>query len=219
MAFIQSILLAAKHNNKTHIIDAAFKYKTIDINEQQIIKYDIIHNIYNLLDNLVQEPHGSILIDKSYYIYYIKDGLGCFAVITDNISIDELKYMYKSLETLYNQYVKDMGEIWKKITRDFCTHYKPVHELINTPIKPIDILEKTVEETKEVIKQTIVTLLNRGEKLVDLQNKSEELVINSKMFYKKTRRISRTHYIIIGILSTLILYCLYVINLIIQRQY
>ncbi len=221
MVFIQSILLATKHN-KSHIIDAAFKYKTIDIHEQNTIKYNIISNIYNLLDNIfisAVEPHGSILIDKSYYIYYVKDGLGCFAIITDSISMDEVKYIYRSLETLYNQYVKDMGQIWKKITREFCTHYIPLHELINTPIKPIDMLEKTVEDTKDAIKHTLVSILNRGEKLVDLQNSSETLLINSKIFHKKIRKISKTHYIIIGIFSIPILYCLYVINLIIQRQY
>ena len=221
MVFIQSILLATK-NNKSHIIDAAFKYKTIDINEQNTIKYNIISNIYNLLEDIFKsaiEPHGSILIDKSYYIYYIKDGLGCFAVIADSISMDEVKYIYRSLENLYNQYVKDMGQIWKKITRDFCTHYISLHELINTPIKPIDKLEQTVHQTKEAIKETIVLLLNRGDKIADLQNKSETLLINSKIFHKKTRRISKTHYIIIGIFSIPILYCLYVINLIIQRQY
>lgn len=222
MVFIQSILLAkctVSHNHSiAYVIDAAFKNITNNIHEQSTIKYDITLNIKNLIQEILdyqKEPYGSTMINKSYYIYYVKDSLGCFAVIDNCISVDELKHMYKNLEILYNQYIKDNGQVWRKISRDFCTHYIPLHALLDKPVKPIDMLEKTVEETKEAVKQTLVSILDRGEKLSEISNRSDTLLINSKEFYKHSRKINRTicnKYLVL--LVIIIMYCIYQIKLI-----
>lgn len=212
MAVIESILLIKCGSKyQLHIIDAIFKNTS---NQDQ---YYITYNIKNNIGNL-KETHGALTIDKKYYIYYVNNCIGCIAVIKDSISIDELKNINIHLEELHKQFMKDVGSQWNSIPSDFTTHYMPLHEFLDKPVKPITpmvILEKTVEATKEAVKETLLSILERGEKLSELSNKSDILVMNSKSFYKKSR-IMRKNYYIIAVFIIVIIFCIYEINLILR---
>uniref|UniRef100_A0A914UN39 Uncharacterized protein n=1 Tax=Plectus sambesii TaxID=2011161 RepID=A0A914UN39_9BILA len=52
-------------------------------------------------------------------------------------------------------------------------------------------VQEEVEETKIILHSTIQSVLERGEKLDDLVEKSEGLSAQSKMFYKQARKMNR----------------------------
>lgn len=52
-------------------------------------------------------------------------------------------------------------------------------------------LQDDLDETKVVLHETIEKVLERGEKLDDLVEKSEGLSAQSKMFYKQARKMNR----------------------------
>ena len=47
---------------------------------------------------------------------------------------------------------------------------------------------KDLDETKDILHKNMETLLDRGEKLDDLVDKSEGLSMSSKMFYKQAKK-------------------------------
>ncbi|KAL0277086.1 UNVERIFIED_CONTAM: hypothetical protein PYX00_004489 [Menopon gallinae] len=49
-------------------------------------------------------------------------------------------------------------------------------------------IEEELDETKIILRETIQSVLKRGEKMEDLVAKSEELSSQSKMFYKTARK-------------------------------
>jgi len=53
---------------------------------------------------------------------------------------------------------------------------------------PIMRIQKNLDETRDVLHSTIETVLQRGEKLEDLVERSGELSAQSKLFYKQAKR-------------------------------
>ena len=215
MVVIESILLI-KYNicDEPNIIDAVFRGCS------KKDEYDIVFNIKNM--EYLKDGHNALTIDNKYYIYFLHNTIGCITIIKDSISIDELKNININLEALYRQFMKDIGSQWNIIPANFTTHYMPLHTFIDMSIKPIKRLEQTVEATKKLIKETIVGLLDRGEKISELQNKSESIVLKSKTFYKNTQRINARPYIqycIIGLFIIMIFFSIYEIKLILQDKY
>ena len=49
-------------------------------------------------------------------------------------------------------------------------------------------IQRNLDETRDVLHNTIDTVLQRGEKLEDLVDRSTELSAQSKMFYKQAKR-------------------------------
>lgn len=52
-------------------------------------------------------------------------------------------------------------------------------------------IELEIMASTNTAEKTILNLLNREEKLSDLQNKSNELKDESKMFYKKSKKVKK----------------------------
>ena len=49
-------------------------------------------------------------------------------------------------------------------------------------------IQRDLDDTKVVLHQTIESMLNRGEKLENLVDKSSDLSMASQMFYKQARK-------------------------------
>ena len=49
-------------------------------------------------------------------------------------------------------------------------------------------IQKNLDETRDVLHKTIDSVLERGEKLEDLVERSGELSAQSKLFYKQAKR-------------------------------
>ena len=49
-------------------------------------------------------------------------------------------------------------------------------------------IQKNLDETRDVLHQTIDSVLQRGDKLEDLVERSGELSAQSKLFYKQAKR-------------------------------
>lgn len=56
---------------------------------------------------------------------------------------------------------------------------------------PIEAVERELEETKAVLKDTLENVLNRGEKLDKLIDQSEELSMHSKALFRAAKRQNR----------------------------
>lgn len=67
---------------------------------------------------------------------------------------------------------------------------KPVTPVCQDPAvaDKLTKIQRDLDDTKVVLHQTIESMLNRGEKLENLVDKSSDLSMASQMFYKQARK-------------------------------
>lgn len=82
---------------------------------------------------------------------------------------------------------------WNKEIRNEAMQWPPLEQAIvkyqdPTNADQIMRIQKNLDETKDILHNTIDTVLQRGEKLEDLVERSNELSMQSKTFYKQAKR-------------------------------
>ena len=118
------------------------------------------------------------------------NGLGCVA-ITDR------EYPARVAATLIRdltkQFEAENGRKWQPQTKDDSMPFAPLDKALveyQDPRKVDKIMriQQDLEETKDVLHETIDKVLARGEKLDDLVAKSDDLTSQSKLFYKQAKK-------------------------------
>ena len=112
----------------------------------------------------------------------------CAIIITENdykqsVAIEVLR------KTLFNIEKSIHSDVIKDINVD--CGLKELLAKYKTGEDKIDEIQKDLDETKEVMVQNVNKLLERGEKIEDLINKSEDLSYSSKAFSKRTKELNR----------------------------
>ena len=82
---------------------------------------------------------------------------------------------------------------WKSQTNNESISWPPIEEAIikyqdPTQADQIMRIQRHLDETKDILHNTIETVLERGEKLEDLVDRSGELSAQSKLFYKQAKK-------------------------------
>eukprot|EP01031_Cornospumella_fuschlensis_P039716 gene39716-48357_t len=72
--------------------------------------------------------------------------------------------------------------VWPQLERDLARYQDPANA------DQIMRIQKNLDETRDVLHQTIDSVLARGEKLEDLVERSGELSAQSKLFYREAKR-------------------------------
>jgi len=129
--------------------------------------------------------------NESYYvhIYMRADGLcGCITCDAEYPARVAFSLLTKLLEDFETQVPQ-----WKTEKRNEAISWPPLDSAITKYQDPSNAdqimrIQKSLDDTREVLHNTIETVLQRGEKLEDLVERSGELSAQSKMFYKQARR-------------------------------
>ncbi|XP_020603666.1 synaptobrevin homolog YKT6-like [Orbicella faveolata] len=124
------------------------------------------------------------------HVFVRSDSLG-------GVLVSDLEYPQRVVFTLLNKVLEDFSQkfspsVWKtaepnSITWPECEKYLQDYQ---NP-READAMTKVqaeLDETKIVLHNTIEAVLQRGEKLDDLVEKSEGLTLQSKAFYKTARK-------------------------------
>ena len=82
---------------------------------------------------------------------------------------------------------------WKTETRNEAIVWPPLEAAVAKYQDPVNAdqimkIQKNLDETRDVLHKTIDSVLERGEKLEDLVERSGELSAQSKLFYKQAKR-------------------------------
>lgn len=82
---------------------------------------------------------------------------------------------------------------WKKEKRNEAISWPPLDNAVVKYQDPSNAdqimkIQKNLDETRDILHNTIETVLQRGEKLEDLVDKSNELSMQSKLFYKEAKK-------------------------------
>ncbi len=124
------------------------------------------------------------------YCYVQADGLGGIAM-TDKeyparVAITMLKELLSAFKTAH-------ALAWRSCKEDGACKFPKLEDALKDfqePAKVDKIMKLNVQlaETKEVLHKTIDKVLERGEKLDDLVEKSNTLSQQSKLFYKQAKK-------------------------------
>jgi len=129
--------------------------------------------------------------NEEYYvhIYMRADGLcGCVTCDSEYPPRVAFSILTKVLEDFDVQVPS-----WKTEKRSEVITWPPLDAAVAKYQDPANAdqimrIQKSLDETRDVLHNTIETVLQRGEKLEDLVERSGELSAQSKMFYKQARR-------------------------------
>ena len=122
------------------------------------------------------------------------DGLGAIAICDKEYPARVAVTMLRELTAGFKA---EHGVRWRAATEECSCKYAPLEAALREWQEPekmdkIMRLDKQLTETKDILYKTIDAVLQRGEKLDDLVDKSAALSQQSKMFYKQVREVGRT---------------------------
>jgi synaptobrevin homolog YKT6 len=130
-------------------------------------------------------PAGNLV-----YCYVQSDGLGAVA-ITDKVyparvAVSMLKDTLAAFKAVH-------AVTWRAAKEDYACKFPKLEEILAQYQEPAQVdkimkLNNQLAETKEMLVKTIDKVLERGEKLDDLVEKSNSLSQQSKMFYKSAKK-------------------------------
>jgi len=134
--------------------------------------------------------------NEDYYVhvYYRADGL-CGCVTCDAEYPQRVAYslLAKVLDEFDAAFPQGTKKYWRGIQLAEAITWPPLDAMILKYQDPAEAdqivkIQKNLDETRDVLHNTIDSVLQRGEKLEDLVERSGELSTQSKMFYKQAKR-------------------------------
>ncbi|KAI3383295.1 hypothetical protein SNEBB_008399 [Seison nebaliae] len=140
------------------------------------------------------ELGNRVSVEQSPYtghIYCRPDGL-CGAAVTDS------EYSERIAHTIISLIMEEFSKIMppSEWPSQNLTEWEKMDELlmkyqVPDEADPLLKMEKTLGETKTILHKTIQSLLDREEKLDDLVGRSEQLSVQSKLFYTTARNTNK----------------------------
>lgn len=141
---------------------------------------------------LTQRVSGLQVVEhEGYHVHCVVQGDGLAGV-----AVCDKEYPSRVAFSAVQQLLGSFGEEvrgWRAITEDNKVDYPGTATTLKKWQKPEEVdkimkIQTDLEETKEVLHQTIDAVLERGTKLEELVDKSDDLSAQSKMFYKQAKK-------------------------------
>eukprot|EP00550_Attheya_septentrionalis_P010879 CAMPEP_0198303260 /NCGR_PEP_ID=MMETSP1449-20131203/56795_1 /TAXON_ID=420275 /ORGANISM="Attheya septentrionalis, Strain CCMP2084" /LENGTH=178 /DNA_ID=CAMNT_0044005747 /DNA_START=495 /DNA_END=1031 /DNA_ORIENTATION=+ len=124
------------------------------------------------------------------HCYVRSDGLG-------GTVISDLEYparvAFVLLTQMLDEFSQVVGDSWKTATVAESVSFPPIEGYLEKYQDPaaadkVTKIQKDLDETTQILHKTIDSVLQRGEKLDNLVEKSDDLSRQSKMFYKSAKK-------------------------------
>jgi synaptobrevin family protein YKT6 len=139
------------------------------------------------------EPGQRQSVEHEGYVvhcYVRSDGLGG-AVTTDGDY--PARVAFGLLGQLLDDFTNEHGDSWKTVTAPESVPFTACQTYLDKYQDPaaadkITKIQKDLDETTQILHKTIDSVLERGVKLDNLVDKSNDLSAQSKMFYKQAKK-------------------------------
>lgn len=124
------------------------------------------------------------------HCYVRSDGLGG-TVTTDKDYPARVAFVL--LGQLLDDFLQEFGDAWKTITTPESMQFAKMEEYLQKYQNPAEAdkitkIQKDLDDTTQILHQTIDSVLERGVKLDNLVEKSNDLSAQSKLFYKSAKK-------------------------------
>ncbi|XP_076920631.1 VAMP-like protein YKT61 [Bidens hawaiensis] len=124
---------------------------------------------------------------------YNRNGLCVVGFMDDHYPVRSAFYV---LNTLMDEYQKCFGDSWRTIQADSTQPWPYLNDALTKFQDPAEAdkllkIQRELDETKIILHKTIDSVLERGEKLDSLVEKSSDLSAASQMFYKQAKKTNQ----------------------------
>lgn len=124
---------------------------------------------------------------------YNRNGLCAVAFMDDHYPI---RSAFSLLNKVLDEYQKAFGDSWKSATSDSTQAWPYLTEALTKFQDPAEAdklmkIQRDLDETKIILHKTIESVLERGERLDSLVEKSSDLSAASQMFYKQAKKTNQ----------------------------
>ncbi|XP_060171847.1 VAMP-like protein YKT61 [Lycium barbarum] len=121
---------------------------------------------------------------------YNRNGLCALGFMDDHYPV---RSAFSLLNQVLDEYLKNFGESWKTAQSDNAQPWPYLNEALAKFQDPAEAdklfkIQRELDETKIILHKTIDSVLERGEKLDSLVEKSSDLSAASQMFYKQAKK-------------------------------
>ncbi|XP_021757356.1 VAMP-like protein YKT61 [Chenopodium quinoa] len=121
---------------------------------------------------------------------YNRGGLCALGFMDDPYPV---RSAFSLLTQVLDEYQKAFGDSWKRVTSDSTQPWPYLNEALAKYQDPAEAdkllkIQRELDETKIILHKTIDSVLERGERLDSLVEKSSDLSAASQMFYKQAKK-------------------------------
>jgi synaptobrevin homolog YKT6 len=124
------------------------------------------------------------------HCYVRSDGLG--GSVTTDLDYPA-RVAFVLLGQLLDEFTKEVGDSWKTCTVAESIAFPKIEEYLQKYQNPAEAdkvtkIQNDLDETTQILHKTIDSVLERGVKLDNLVDRSNDLSAQSKMFYKQAKK-------------------------------
>eukprot|EP00565_Helicotheca_tamesis_P000207 CAMPEP_0185741066 /NCGR_PEP_ID=MMETSP1171-20130828/38759_1 /TAXON_ID=374046 /ORGANISM="Helicotheca tamensis, Strain CCMP826" /LENGTH=200 /DNA_ID=CAMNT_0028413009 /DNA_START=617 /DNA_END=1219 /DNA_ORIENTATION=+ len=129
---------------------------------------------------------------ESYVVHCYVRSDGLAGVVTSDAEYPS-RVAFVLLTQLLEEFLQTVGDSWKTVTAPESVAFPPIETYLQKYQDPaaadkVTKIQQDLDETTSVLHKTIDSVLERGEKLDSLVEKSDDLSRQSKMFYKQAKK-------------------------------
>lgn len=172
-------------------LDAAYNLSHYSFFERGSIKEFLVFAARTVMKRIGQGVHAIDYEGNLVFCFVQPDGLGAIAVAEkaypSRVAVTLLKEMVAAFKAAVPT------ATWRSATVDGACKFPKLEEALKeyqdpTKVDKVLKLNAQLAETKDMLHKTIDKVLERGEKLDDLVEKSSALSAQSKIFYKQAKK-------------------------------
>ncbi|KAL3747901.1 hypothetical protein ACJRO7_016680 [Eucalyptus globulus] len=124
---------------------------------------------------------------------YNRNGLCALGFMDDHYPV---RSAFSLLNQVLDEYQKNFGDSWRSANSDSTESWPYLNEALTKFQDPAEAdkllkIQRELDETKIILHKTIDSVLERGEKLDSLVEKSSDLSASSQLFYKQAKKTNQ----------------------------
>ncbi len=179
------ILYLAIYNKDFELLSSADKFDKLFFFKRQYRKECITFIIKVLIKNIADGAFETIKDEGIDYLCHIFSHSNLIGVAVTDMEYPQTT-VYQMFLNLFPKFVSD-----RNILNKYFNQYQDYQE-----VDKIAKIQNNLNETKIEIIKTVDKILERGEKLEILMEKTQEISLGAKEFYKKSKKLNNCCWII-----------------------
>lgn len=197
MKILALFVLHKEGDKKVKIFQEEFNLESFGYFERRSVQQLLVFSARTVTERTALDARQSVEADQNVnamvHVYVRSDGLASVLVADNDYPIRVAHTLLgKVMDDFTNTYPPatwtSMGENTGKMVSlgESLKKYQNPQEA-----DPLMRLQKDLDDTKDILKNTLVNVLERGEKIDDLVARSSDLSFEAKAFYKTARKTNR----------------------------
>jgi len=197
MKLLAMFVLHKETDKKVKILQDEFELDNFGYFERRGVRQLLVFSARTVTERTTLNTRQSVEAEENVkatvHVYVRADGLS-------SVIISDSEYPMRVAHTLLTKILDEFTDsyppsAWSSMTEEAARMPKLGEMLkkyqVPSEADPLMRLQKDLDETKSILKNTLANVLDRGEKIDDLVARSNDLSIESKAFYKTAKKTNR----------------------------